>query len=145
MSEIVDAKPAAPNRIPGPVIFVAIMNFISVSFLAILSLIAVVALVFGNVMGLYDFVSKQMAQYAPTPNYSYGLTFIFGIALVVCLSFVLFFVLLGIGLLKAKGAAWYVQVALCVLGLFAFPFGTILNGVILFFFFRQPVRSFFKV
>ena len=145
MSDPVETAPKPAGRIPGPVIFVAVMNFISVSFLAFISLVALVGLVFGNVMGLYDFVTRQMSQYAPSPNFSYGITFIFGALFAACLAFVLFFVLLGIGLLKAKSAAWYVQIALCVLGLLAFPFGTILNGVILFLFFRQPTRDFFKV
>ncbi len=146
MSEIPPtAVPVAKPRVPGPVIFVAIMDFLSVSFMGMLSLVALIALIFGNVMGLYDLVTSQMDRYMNAPNYSYGITFIFGALLFMCLSFVLFFVLLGIGLLKGKKAAWYTQVVLCVLGLFAFPFGTILNGVILFLFFRQPVRDFFKV
>lgn len=132
-------------KTPGVVIFMAILNFLSVSFLGILSVISVIALIFGNVMGLYDFVSSQMNQYMPAPNYSYGLTFIFGMALAVCLSFVLFFVLLGIGLLKGKKVAWYTQIVLLVLGLFGFPFWTILNGILLFLFFRQSTRDFFKV
>lgn len=139
------AVPTAKPRVPGPVIFVAIMDFLSVSLMGIVSLICLVALIFGNVMGLYDLVTSQMDRYVNTPNYSYGITFIFGAILFMCLSFVLFFVLLGIGLLKGKTAAWYTQVVICVLGLFAFPVGTILNGIILFLFFRQPVRDFFKV
>ena len=145
MSDPVETAPKPPARVPGPVIFVAMMDFISVSFVALISLIALIGLIFGNVMGLYDFVTRQMTQYAPSPNFSYGITFLFGAVLAASLSFVLFFVLLGIGLLKGKSAAWYCQIAMCVLGLFAFPFGTILNGAILFLFFRQPVRDFFKV
>ena len=146
MSDIAPAAPPAGiKKVPGPVIFVAIMNFLSVSFLGIISFICLMALIFGNIMGLYDIVSRQMSQYASTPNYSYGVTFIFGAVMAVCLTFVLFFVLLGIGLLKRKKTAWYTQVVLCVLGLFAFPLGTIFNGVILFLFFRQPIRDFFEV
>ena len=139
------APPPDQKRIPGPVIFVAIMDFLSVTFLGILSLIFAVSLAFGNVLGLYDAVSKEMSRHAPTANYSYGLTFLFATILIICLLFVLFFVLLGIGLLKGKKAAWYIQVVLCTIGLFVYPMGTALNGVILFLFFRQPLRDFFKV
>ncbi len=146
MSDLAPAAPSAgAKKVPGPVIFVAILNFLSVSFLGIISLVCLIALIFGNVMGLYDVVSKQMSQYAQTPNYTYGVTFIFGALLAACLTFVLFFVFLGIGLLKRKKTAWYVQVVLSVLGLFAFPLGTIFNGIILFLFFRQPIRDFFEV
>ena len=145
MSDPIQAPSHGRIKTPAPVIIVAIMNFISVSFLATLSLISLIVLIFGNVMGIYDVVSRQINHFAPTPNYTYGITFIFGILLAACLCFVLFFVLLGAGLLKGKKAAWYTQIALAVFGLFAFPFGTILNAVIIFLFFRQPVRDFFKV
>ena len=145
MSETVPNPITPDRRVPGPVIFVAIMNFISTSFLGIVSLICLAGLIFGNIMGLYDFVSHQMTSYSAAPNFSYGVTFILGLIFAVSFGFVMFFVLLGIGLLKAKRMAWYVQVALCVIGLFAFPLGTALNTLILFLFFRQPVRVFFKV
>ena len=145
MTEILTPAEPFKKRVPGPVIFVAILDFLSVSFMGLLSAIALVALIFGNVMGLYDFATREMNQYMPSPNYSYGLTFLFGVILAICLSFVFFFVFLGIALLKGKKAAWYVQVVMLVLGLFAFPFGTILNGVLLFFFFGRPIRDFFDV
>ncbi len=146
MSDTIQAPaPAAKKRVPGPVIFTAILDFISVSLLGMVCLFALVALIFGNVLGLYDFVSREMNQYMSAPNYSYGVTFLLGMILAGCLSFVLFFVLLGIGLLKGKKTAWYVQVVLCVLGLLAFPFGTALNGVLLFLFFGRPIRDFFDV
>ncbi len=145
MADILEPEKKGTAKTPGIVIFVAIMNFVSVSFLAVLALLSFIGLAFGNVLGLYDIVTQQMTRYTPTPNFSYGITFIFAVALAVSLSFVLFFVIVGIGLLKGKAAAWYVQIALCVLGLFAFPLGTVLNGTVLFLFFRQPVRDFFKV
>ena len=145
MSDPIQPPPQGHRKMPVPVIIVAIMNFISVSCLATLSFLSLIVLIFGNVMGIYDIVSRQINHFAPTPNYTYGLTFIFGVLLASCLSFVLFFVLLGAGLLKGNKVAWYVQIALSVFGLFGFPFWTILNAVILFLFFRQPVRDFFKV
>lgn len=132
-------------KTPGIVIFVAILDFISVSFVAVVGLIALMGLVFGNVMGLYDMISSQMSQYTQSPNFTYGFAFILACALLVCSLIAGFFITLGICLLKGKRLAWYFQVAMCVIGLFGFPFGTVVNGVILFLFFRNNVREYFKV
>lgn len=136
---------ATTPKTPGIVIFVAILNFISVSFLGLFSLFLLVALIFGNVMGVYDLAQQALTQYATTPNFSYGLTFLFAMALAVALAFVSFFILVGIGLLKGKKLAWYFQVAMSVIGLLGFPVGTLLNTVILVLFFQPTVRNFFKV
>ena len=141
MSEVMPAS----SKTPGIVIFVAILNFISVAFFLFLSAIALVALIFGNVMGIYDAVSKQMAQFSATPNFSYGVTLIFGAALVVCLALMVYFLFIGLGLLRAKRTAWYLQIAMSILGLLGFPIGTVLNALILVFFFQAPVRDHFKV
>ena len=130
---------------PGIVIFVAMLNFISVAFFLFLSILSLSALVFGNVLGIYDWVTRTLAQAAPWPNFSYGLTFIFGVAMVVCLCFLFFFLWIGIGLLKGKKLAWYLQIAMSILGVVGFPVGTVLNVLILVFFFRPSVRNYFKV
>ena len=140
------SEPSTPSaKTPGIVIFVAILNFISVAFFLFLSIVALVALIFGNVMGIYDALSKQIAQLPSTVNLSYGATFLFGVALVVCLFFAGYFLFIGIGLLRARKPAWYLQVAMSVLGLLGFPIGTVLNALILVFFFQAPVRDHFKV
>ena len=133
------------TQTPGVVIFVAILNFISVAFFLLLAAISIAALVFGNVMGVYDFVTRQMTQYSQTPNVSHGLTAIFVLALFFCLGFGAFFAAIGVGLLKRKKLAWYFQIAMSVLGLLGFPIGTALNAIVLIFFFQAPVRGYFKV
>ncbi len=146
MSDAPDlTAPAPEKRIPGPVIFVAVLDFVSVSMMAILAVFCLIGLIYGNAMGMYQYISTQLADKIPSGNFSYGLSFIFALAFAFFSLFTLYFVLLGIGLLKGKRIAWYFQVAVCVLGLFAFPMGTVINAVILFLFFRQPVRDFFKV
>ena len=111
---------------------------------------------YGAVWGVDDYVSKQVAQYAPNPNFSFGVTMIFGFAAAAFFSLMTFFLVLGIGLLKGKKFAWYLQVAVSILGLlsvpltllwsvFTLPFGAILNIIILVFFFQPRVRDFFKV
>ena len=57
----------------------------------------------------------------------------------------LFHIWLGVALLKARKVAWITQVVLGVIGLLGFPLWTILNGVILIFFFRPAVRDRFQV
>ncbi len=134
-----------PRKTPGIVIFVAILNFLSTGFFFLLSVLSVMVLVFGNIMGAYDFVTRQITQYTQNTNFSLGLNFVFVILLLVSLSFIVFFFLMGIGLLKGSRLAWYFQVALSVLGLMGFPFGTVLNVLILIFFFQSSVREYFKV
>ena len=141
MSEVIHE----PSRTPGIVIFVAVLNFLSSGVFFVLSVLSTVVLIFGNVMGIYDFVTRQITQHYQTPNVSLGFNFVFAGFLVVSLVFMLFFVMVGVGLLKGKRLAWYFQVALSVMGLLGIPFGTILNIVILIFFFQSPVRDYFKV
>ena len=63
----------------------------------------------------------------------------------VALVFGLALLFVGIGLLKGQKWTWFVQLAFSLLNLFSFPFGTILHGFILYFFFQPPTRQFFKV
>ena len=130
---------------PGIVIFVAVLNFIGSFFLFIASVFCLAVLVFGNIMGAYDFVTKQITQYSGQPNLSMGLNFIIGMLLLVCLAFALFYLLIGVGLLKGKKLAWYFQIAMSTLGLLSFPFGTIISLLILVSFFQKNVRTHFKV
>ncbi len=141
---------------PGIVIFVAILHFFSAAFFLFLSLFCVLALFFGAAWGIDDFFTRQVTHYAPSANFSYGLTFVFIAALTVFLCFLLFFLSIGIGLLKGKKFAWYLQVAFSTLGLlslplgflwsmFVLPIGSIFNIVVLVFFFQARVRNYFKV
>ncbi len=133
------------ERTPGIVLFVAILNFISAAFFAILAMISLVAVVFGNVMGIYDVVNQQMTTVMKQPNFSYGLTVLFAVGLFMSLVFAAFFIVIGVGLLKRKKFAWYLQIAMSVIGLVGFPIGTILNAAILVLFFQPAVREHFRV
>ncbi len=143
-------------RKPGVVIFVAILNFFSVALFFALSAFMALAIVFGAAWGVDTYVSQQMSQYAPNPNFSYGLTWVFGLGAAVCLGIALFFLSIAVGLLAGKKYAWYLQVAMSTLSLlglplslltaaFVLPLGAVLNIVILVFFFQHRVRDHFKV
>ena len=140
MTEITNGE-----RTPGIVLFVAILNFISAAFFMTLAMISLVAVVFGNVMGIYDVVSQQMTTVMKQPNFSYGVTVLFAAGLFMSLVFVAFFVAIGAGLLRRKKFAWYLQIAMSVIGLVGFPIGTLLNAAILVLFFQPAVREHFKV
>lgn len=145
MTEPLTQAPASKPRVPGPVILVAVLNFVTTLTLGAMSMVALAGLIFGNFMGLHDFITREMTQYSATPNFSYGVNFILGVVFGFSLMATLFFLFVGIGLLAGKAPAWYIQVAMSVIGVFAFPVGTILNALILFLFFRQSIRDFFKV
>ena len=141
MSETVSSSPKAP----GIVIFTAVLNLISVATFLFIAALSLLAIIFGNILGFADFVSQQISHYSQSPNFSYGLTFVFAVVLVTSILCLLYFLFIGVGLLKGKAIAWYLQIAMSILGLLGFPIFTILNGVILFMFFSPPVRSYFKV
>ena len=132
-------------RTPGIVIFVAVLNFISMAFFFFLSILSLIVLIFGNVMGIYDFITKQITAYSPQVNLSVGFNVFFILMLVFGVIFLVFYLLVGLGLLRGKKYAWYFQVTLSVVGLLAFPIGTILNAVILIFFFQSGIRGYFKI
>jgi TRAP-type C4-dicarboxylate transport system permease small subunit len=141
---------------PGFVIFTAILNFFSAAaFLSIAAFMAL-AIAFGAAWGLDSYVQQQVSAYSPDPNMSYGLAFVFGISSGVTLLMGLYFLAIGIGLLKGKKFAWYLQVAMSTLGLlglplsfmtsvFVLPIGSVLNIVILIMFFRSNIRGYFGV
>ena len=143
-----------PKR-PGIVIFAAVLHFFKVALFGFLSLFCVFAMIFGASLGFDQYFREQMAHISP-PNFSYGLAVIFGLALTVFVIFTGTFLAVGIGLLKGKRYAWYMQIALSTLAILSLPLsmmwsftllplGAVMNIVILALFFRSPVRSYFKV
>jgi len=133
------------QRTPGIVVFVAILNFISASFSALGMVLALLGLAFGNALGLADALSRQLTEIQTRTNVVYGINFVFIIIFLISLSFFVFFLSIGLGLLKGKKFAWFTQVAASVLGLIGFPIWTVLNGIILYCFFQPRVRDWFKV
>ena len=132
-------------KVPGIVIFTAVLNFISVASFLFMSVLWLLAIIFGNVMGMAEFVTRHLQNYSQTPNFSYGLVSVFVTLLVVSLLFLFYFLFIGIGLLKGKTLAWYLQIGNSIIFLLIFPIFTLINGIILFMFFKPAVRNFFKV
>jgi len=133
---------------PGIVLFVAVLNFIGAGVSAIWFGLCAVALLFGNAMGVYQAVMAQVSKNMPnlnTANLNLGLNLILIVLMIFAAVFGTLAIWIGLSLLKGKRFAWYVQVAFSVLGLFGFPIGTILNTVILIFFFQHATRDYFKV
>jgi hypothetical protein len=62
-----------------------------------------------------------------------------------CLFFVLYHMITGVGLLRAKKTAWFLQLLSAVIGLGFLPYGTVISVVILVTFFQRGTRDFFKV
>ena len=142
-------------KTPGIVIFVAILNFISAMMFMGLAAFSGIAILFGAAWGIDSYITKQIAQYATNHNFSYGLTLIFGALLFVFVVMSIFFFSIGIGLLRGKKFAWFLQLTMSILGLIGLPLGlasgvlalplsAIFNIVILIFFFRPRVREYFR-
>lgn len=135
----------APARTPGVVLFVAILNFLSAAAGYLVALVSLFVMVLGASAGVYEKITSELAHAQPPINLSFGVTFFFLMMLAMSAAFGSFFLAIGLGLLKRKRFAWYLQVAMSVLGLLGFPFGTIVNGLILALFFQTPVRSYYNV
>ncbi|HTL70860.1 MAG TPA: hypothetical protein VL404_06175 [Candidatus Eisenbacteria bacterium] len=136
---------STPPRTPGIVLFTAVLNFITASFSLLGAAFAAAVLVFGNILGLADFAARQLSKVKPDVSATYGLNFIFILLLLFSLAVSAYFLMIALGLLRGKKYAWFIQIAMSVLGLVGFPIWTVLNGIILFCFFREEVRDFFKV
>lgn len=126
---------------PGIVIFSAVLNFVGAAAFGVGAIVCLVALLFGNALGISDFVTRQIQSV----NLSLGLTLLFVLGFVFCATTAAGSVWVGVALLKGRKWAWYCQVTLSVLGLLGFPLGTLLNGAMLLFFFQKNVRDFFQV
>ena|SRR3989338_5678865 len=130
---------------PGIVIFVAILNFISAMFWLSGVLFSILFLALGQAADLFQRTVTQLNQTLTSAGFSIGLTVVCSVVGTVCAAFALFHLLLALGLLKANRVAWYAQLVSGTLGLLFLPYGTIISIVILVFFFRAPVRDYFKV
>lgn len=137
--------PSPTKRIPGFIIFTSILNFVSVSFSALFMALSLLMLVLGSASGFYTAVTQQVSQIIPTTNITLGMNLLFIAIFVISTLLTAFGLAIGIGLLKGKKFAWYAQVTMSVMGLIGFPLWTIINGLILYVFFRQDTRDYFKV
>lgn len=141
---------------PWIIILVAILNFFSSATFFVLAAASALAIVFGAAWGVEAYASQQMARFASSPNFTYGLTIFFAVAAAMFFALALFFLTIGVGLLGGKKFAWYLQIAMSTLGLlglplslaasvFVLPLGAVLNIVILVMFFQNPARRYFRV
>ena len=130
---------------PGVVIFTTVLNYVAAVFYGLGAIFSLIVVLLGARASAYQYVTKQIANYYPQLHLAGSLQVIFGIILAVCLFSIWFHIWLGLGLLAGKKSCWYMQVVLSVIGLLAFPIGTVLNGIILFLFFRPNIREYFKV
>ena len=131
---------------PGIVIFVSILNFFSSTLWFFITLLFSALLVLGNSASFYQQVTSRLQERLPAgQNIAVGWNVVFSFFVALGLFFSIYHLFLGIGLLKGKGAAWYVQIVTAILGLIMIPYGTIISIIILIFFFRTNVRGFFKV
>ena len=139
--------PIETSKTPGIVIFVAILSFIASFFLFLLAGSCALLLVLGNAASFYNEVTSRINQVYSQYNLSMsmGMNLLFGILLMTGLALAVFYLLIGVGLLRGKKLAWYFQIVLSALGLLGFPFWTALNVIILVSFFRQNIRTFFNV
>ena len=129
-------------RKPGIVIFVSVLNFISAAFCAAAFIFSIIALLFGSSMNLQRTITEQYPQ---VTDLSFGFTFLFLLIFVFSAFLLAFFLFIAIGLLKGNKIAWYLQIIMSVAGLLGFPMGTVVNLVILIFFFQPPIRNYYKV
>ena len=141
MSEILNES----QKKPGIVIFVSILNFFSAAIWFLGAAFFITALIFGNAFSFYQKITTQLQERLVTQNLSVGLNAVLVFFLVFSLCVAVYHLLLGIGLQKGKGVAWYVQIVTAIIGLILIPYGTIISLVILIFFFQPNVRNYFKV
>ncbi len=132
-------------RTPGIVVIVAILNFIGAVALLLTAAVSVLMIFFGNFLGVYEALTKKISSYTTEINLALAVNIFFGVILFGCVVMLAVSIWLGISLLKGKRAAWYVQIAVSIVGLLGFPLATVLNAVILIFFFQSTTRNFFKV
>ena len=141
MSEMLNES----QKKPSVVIFVSILNFFSAVLWFLGAAFFATALVFGNAVSFYQKITSQLQKRMVTENLSTGLNVVLIFLLAFSLCLACYHLLLGIGLQKGKGAAWYVQIVTPILCLILIPYGTIVSVIILIFFFQPNIRSYFKV
>lgn len=135
---------SATPRKPAFIIVAAILNFLSCGTVCIFMLLFGFLLVFGNLFGMMDAISNKLTTAYPEIHFSAGANVFLTIAFLFCFAFFIFFLWLGIGLLRGHKIAWYFQVGLSIFGLLGFPVGTVVNVIILFFFFQPAIRDYCK-
>ena len=131
---------------PAVVILTAILNFLwaGLSFLG--CVIWGIALLFGNVWGMADAVTRGLERYSATRlDVVLTVNVVFGVLLVMSFAATMFSLALGVGLLRANGLAWYFQIAASLIGLVFFPLGTVVNALILVFLFQPKTRAYFRI
>ncbi len=138
-----ETNAAGRPRVPGIIIITAMINFFSAFLSFFFIIIGVFGLFFGSMAEVYQAVNQQLTQQQIPVTFGVQAFFLF--FLFFGISFFALFLSVGLGLLNGRRFAWYIQVAFSLLGLMGFPFWTVVNIVILVFFFQTSIRDYFKV
>ena len=147
-------------RTPGMVIFAAILNFASAAAWFAGVLFSVLFLFLGNAIEVYQKFLEELKRIyldvssrvswtvnQPVTDADYVALFnvFFGVLALFCLFFVIYHMVTGVGLLRARKTAWFMQLVAAVIGIAFIPYGTVISVVIFVTFFQSSVRDFFKV
>ena len=147
-------------RTPGIVIFAATLNFASAAgwfagvlfsglFLFLGNAIEVYQKFLAELKRVYLDMSSRMNWTANQPVTDADYVALFNVVFVVlglfCLFFVIYHLITGVGLLRARKTAWFLQLVSAVIGIAFIPYGTVISVVILVTFFQNSVRDHFKV
>ncbi len=133
---------AVRRSAPGIVLFAAILNFVGALAAAVMVFLGILGLFSG---GVADAVSQRLEAAASQAPLAFGTAFVFAFLLILGLVGLVFSLLVGVGLLRGRKFAWFIQVILSVFGLLGFPVFTVINALILVFFFQSRTREYFKV
>ena len=130
-------------RKPGIVLFAAVLNFTGAALIALVMIFFLSILVVHGTSRLVQNISGRvpnMEAYGPA-----GVIVAIVVILIFLAGLMAISLVTGFGLLKARKFAWYFQIIISLTGLFFVPLGTVLNGIVLFFFFRHSARDYFKI
>lgn len=133
------------GKTPGIGLFCAILNFIWAAMLFVGAFGTGLAIVVGSVAGFYNTIHDRMARMGSDVVLTMSANALVGMLFMLCLLGGLVFLMTGIGLVRGKRYAFFMQIVLSVLGLFGFPIWTIINLAVIYAFFRPNVREFYKV
>lgn len=130
---------------PGVAILAAIVNFISAAILFCGSAGFAIVSVLSAFTGWGVALEERWNASVITSSVGVGVAVAAGILSFFLLVLGAFCIIHGMGLLKAKKSCWFIQVVLSILFLIQFPIGTILNGAILIYLFRNNARMYYGI
>jgi hypothetical protein len=97
----------------------------------------------GALSTLFILIVPVAMSYAPPRDFA-ALVVIVGLMFVLLAGLALLYVITGVALWRRKEWARWATIVLAVLGLFNFPIGTVIGGLILWFLLREDVVAAFR-